>query len=448
MPIPSHPHSYTPEQTPSNFLTDNSDNSLHHQISVITTTRKHNNLPRKCVSRTLIKVSISPLKQSHAFQQPSHGLESLDSFAPPPIYLINATSIAKPHAITHLHADLIVNNIGIAIITETWLKSHHANSQFALPGYSLFRRDRLKRRGGGVAIYVRTTLHATILELEEPYNRNLELLWLRVTVEGHVFIVAAVDHPPKLIYQESELISAIERSLELFVTPDITFVTLAGDFNQLSNETILLLGLMAEFNEPPRAGHCLDRLYSAEPTYTNCRAVQSTISTAHKAIVARADAIRICNMSKTSKTHTFRNRSLAQHAQLLRVLSEVTWEELYNAPDVQTAFDLYHEILLKLYDTVYPLKTITLSNCYPKFITPHIKSLLRLRNRLMRRGRSQGADSITAQINRRITRTNAAKLSSVGRGGKEVWQAVSTPITLSSSQTSLPLGLQVQPLGH
>ena len=84
--------------------------------------------------------------------------------------------------------------------------------------------------------------------------------------------------------------------------------------------------------------------------------------------------------------------SPAQHAQLLRLLSEVTWEELYNAPDVQTAFDLYYEILLKFYDTVYPLKTITLSNCDPKFITPHIKSLLRLRNRLMHRGRTQEAD--------------------------------------------------------
>ena len=121
---------------------------------------------------------------------------------------------------TLIHADLIANNIGIAIITETWLKSHHANSQFTLPGYSLFRRDRLKRRGGGVAIYTKTGLHATILELEEPYDRNLELLWLRVTLEGHAFIVAAVYHPPKPIYQESELISAIERSLERFVTPD------------------------------------------------------------------------------------------------------------------------------------------------------------------------------------------------------------------------------------
>ena len=42
----------------------------------------------------------------------------------------------------------------------------------------------------------------------------------------------------------------------------------------------------------------------------------------------------------------------------------------------------------------------------------------------MHRGMTQEADSITAQINRRITRTNAAKLSSVGWGGEELWQAM------------------------
>ena len=88
---------------------------------------------------------------------------------------------------------------------------------------------------------------------------------------------------------------------------------------------------------------------------------------------------------------------------------------------MKTAFNLCYEILLKLYNTVYPLKNITLSNYDPKFVTPHIK--LRLRNRLMHRKRRRKL-TITAQINRRITRTNAAKLSSVGRGGKEVWQAV------------------------
>ena len=95
-----------------------------------------------------------------------------------------------------------------------------------------------------VAIYTKTGLHATILELEEPHDWNLELLRLLVAVGSHVFIVATV--------------------------------------------------YLTEFNEPTHAGHCLDRLYSSELTN---RAVQSIISTAHTKIVACADAIQIQNMS-------------------------------------------------------------------------------------------------------------------------------------------------------
>ena len=75
-----------------------------------------------------------------------------------------------------MHADLIANDSGIAIIAESWLKSYHTVGQFALPGYTLFRRDRLKRRGGGLAIYVKNGLDASIVEPNEPINRNIELM--------------------------------------------------------------------------------------------------------------------------------------------------------------------------------------------------------------------------------------------------------------------------------
>jgi hypothetical protein len=75
---------------------------------------------------------------------------------------------------------------------------------------------------------------------------------------------------------------------------------------------------------------------------------------------------------------------------------------------------------------IYPLKTITVTNCDPKFVTPQIKALLRMRNRLMHRGKTQAADSITSQIQRKIAAHNASRLSSssINRGSKELWQTV------------------------
>ena len=220
---------------------------------------------------------------------------------------------------------------------------------------------------------------------------------------------------------------AIEDSLEQFSSmSEVTFVTLAGDFNQLSHTSVELLGLMAEIHDPTHAGHCLDRLYSTEPVYINCVAFQSTVSTAHKAIIARADQTQTSKTGKISKTCTFRSRSPAQHAQLMNLLTAISWDQVLNTLDVQDAFDLYYEILLNLFESVYTLKSITVTNCDPKIITPQIKSLLRTRNRLMHKGKTCAADSITAQINRQIVAHNASRFSSVKRGStsKELWQTV------------------------
>ena len=42
----------------------------------------------------------------------------------------------------------------MGIISETHLKTKHPTERFNIDGYTLYRRDRAGRRGGGVAIYV------------------------------------------------------------------------------------------------------------------------------------------------------------------------------------------------------------------------------------------------------------------------------------------------------
>jgi len=66
----------------------------------------------------------------------------------PSIYIINANSIAKAHALEQLTADLLAYDISIAIVTETKLKAKHRSEIFAINGFQLFRRDRPERGGG------------------------------------------------------------------------------------------------------------------------------------------------------------------------------------------------------------------------------------------------------------------------------------------------------------
>ena len=82
--------------------------------------------------------------------------------ATPTLYVLNAAAITKPHATEHLTADLTGYNVDIAVITETHLKKKHADHHVAVDGYALFRRDRVGRRGGCVAVYVNSRLSADV----------------------------------------------------------------------------------------------------------------------------------------------------------------------------------------------------------------------------------------------------------------------------------------------
>ena len=53
------------------------------------------------------------------------------------------------------------NKVHVAVITETHLKKKRDYQLFSVDGYTMFRRDRAGRRGGGVAVYVNSRLQAT-----------------------------------------------------------------------------------------------------------------------------------------------------------------------------------------------------------------------------------------------------------------------------------------------
>ena len=101
------------------------------------------------------------------------------SFIPPTLYVLNVAAITKPHAIEHVAADLLAYSVEIAVICETHLKKKHSDHSVVIDGYSLFRRDRQARRGGGVAVYVSIRMSA---EVWHPPcdNIDFELLWVTI----------------------------------------------------------------------------------------------------------------------------------------------------------------------------------------------------------------------------------------------------------------------------
>ena len=71
-------------------------------------------------------------------------------------------------------------NYVVVCICETWLNKSVLDSEL-LAGYSIFRRDRVGKTGGGVLVAVRQNIHATRkLHLE---NENAEFVVIELAVK-------------------------------------------------------------------------------------------------------------------------------------------------------------------------------------------------------------------------------------------------------------------------
>jgi len=219
-----------------------------------------------------------------------------------------------------LTADLIGNNSDIAVITETHLKVKHTDGVVGIPGYNIFRRDRARRRGGGVALYVRSTLQPTAWRYSSD-DSQFELLWVRIN-SGTV--VGAIYHPPRPIYSVMSLLDYIEASInELQCDFPTDQIVLAGDFNQLPDSTLIeRTGFLQLVRQPTRGANILDRIYVSGPMYSKISVVRSTVRSDHKAVIAYAEKCDT-KSAKSRSIKTFRSVSPASNALFLQLLASI-----------------------------------------------------------------------------------------------------------------------------
>lgn len=363
----------------------------------------------------------------------------------PKLYVLNAASLAKPHAIEQLSTELSSLDIDIALITETHLKGHHSEGSFSIQGYTCVRRDRVGRRGGGVAAYVRNDVKYSKLTVREECN-EYETLWLSLDWNNKTVICVIVYHPPKPIYDVSIFKDYLFNNIEeiAFSHPSATILA-AGDFNQLQDIEFCAKGLISLVQEPTRGANCLDRIYTTAPLNYNIKVVKSLVKTDHSAVVFSDSRDIVINSVKLTKTVNYRPKSPALHSRFLSQVKEDCFETVLGCDSVQECADHFYAILLQLFDKYYPLRHCTITNCDPPFITPEIKSLLRKKNELMRSNKIEQASAIGLKVGKLIARRNSSKLAHISAGGSSMWDEV-RKLTANTKHCSLPTSISAQSL--
>ena len=75
---------------------------------------------------------------------------------------------------------LLESTIDCLGISESWLKQSSPSTLVSMSGYNVFRKDRLKGKGGGVLLYVRNTF--TCREIALPANIEFDCVGVEITL--------------------------------------------------------------------------------------------------------------------------------------------------------------------------------------------------------------------------------------------------------------------------
>ena len=162
-------------------------------------------------------------------------------------------------------------------ITESWANNDITDAQLGPEGYVMFRKDIMGRRGGGVLAYIKETIPAYEVQLQEEADCK-EALWCNL-VTGHttVITIGVVYSCPNITIQNNEkihnAISEVSKG-DCIITGDFNHGNIKWDSQQstgVEDQKLLCLVqdnfLTQHVLEPTRAARVLYIVLSSQKEF-------------------------------------------------------------------------------------------------------------------------------------------------------------------------------------
>ena len=126
----------------------------------------------------------------------------------------------------YLKAEVKVFDPDIIGITESWTDDRISDEEIQIEGFAMFRQDRLVSKGGGVLLYIRDSLVASAIKLDNDFP---EQVWCKLRYNGHHDILVGVCYrtPTENVYGHI----AHEQLRDLFLKISDRDFILMGNFN-------------------------------------------------------------------------------------------------------------------------------------------------------------------------------------------------------------------------
>ena len=314
------------------------------------------------------------------------------------ILLCNIRSCRKKFLDFSCYFDSILFKYSCIILVETWLTSEFDDA-FALRGFKSFNVYRTNY-GGGIRLYVRDNLTATILHPYTFVNDVLEMLCVEITSVTNKYILCCIYHPPTsnhvLNYNFSEqLCQKLMRLRDLGVP-----IVLCGDMNlNLFNplklnyishfiDCLLELGLLPLINIPTKYNPnnnitkyaLLDQFWvSSSLQMKDAYVIPIEIADHYSAAIALG--VNTTENVVDSKVRVFNHANNMKFTNLLNYLLP----EIVDS-DMDKTFDSYYSDLFRMYDFSYPIVIKTSIGCTEnsEWLTPAVRKCIKKKSKLYR----------------------------------------------------------------
>ncbi|KAG7294925.1 hypothetical protein JYU34_022691 [Plutella xylostella] len=285
--------------------------------------------------------------------------------------------IATFHGNKHIHAILV---------SESWLKPFHSSASYSLPGFNLIRNDRTGSRGGGVAIYLRSHIPFSIVNLssQPPPDSAGEHLLVEATL-SHTKVLVGVYYSHSL---NVNFFNSFEKLLEDFI-PNYKHIIIMGDFNtcllkndlrsssltsivKASNMTILPSG--ATHHYPNSVPSLLDLSLVSSPDHVVKHGQFGADGFSYHDLIYISYKIR----PPKAKSRILLQRhfgGMNEH-NLYSDAKNVNWDAVLNAGTVDEQISVFNSLLIELYDVHAPIRSVKMKHLPAPWLTDEIKCLL------------------------------------------------------------------------
>lgn len=288
-------------------------------------------------------------------------------------------------------------NVDVMCITETWLDEHISNDVINVDGYSIIRKDRKDKKGGGVLIYVNSDI--VFKEREDLVtSKDLEMIWIEIFCENtkNNHLVSCVYRPPNVCH---EYLNHIVDCLEKAHAED-KYMSILGDMNinYLLDENIHenpifmmenLFNLKQLIDKPTRvtekSSTLIDIILTNCPENHTVTGVQETAFSDHYIIFTK---LNITSKGKIHNEIRFRNfhnfnaetflHDIASEFNEIDILSD----NIRNEFDFESKWQLWKKKFISISNKHAPFRVSRLKNRTNKWMTPDIIKMIHKRDYL------------------------------------------------------------------